>query len=71
LVHKELLGDVLEEHDWVIIVAFVLASVIYAVNQADVLLFGNFDVDHIFKDLQRVRLRELLQNESGLLLVLT
>jgi hypothetical protein len=54
LVHEELLRDVLEEHDWVIIVALVLASVVDTINQANILLFGNFDVDHIFKDLQRI-----------------
>ena len=71
LVHKELLGDIMEEHDRVVVVALVLTSVVDAIHQADVLLLWDFDVDHIFEDLQRVGLRELLQNESGLLLVLT
>lgn len=71
LVHEELLRDVLEEHDRVVVVALMLASVVDAIHQADVLLLRDFDVDHIFEDLQRVRLRELLQNKSGLLLVLT
>lgn len=71
LVHEELLRDILEEDDRMVIVAFVLASVVDTVHQADILLFGNFDVDHIFQNLQRIWLRELLQDERRLLLILT
>ena len=67
---EELRGDALEEGDWMIVVSFVLAAKVDAIYQADVALLGLLDIDQIPQDLQGVRLGELLEDESSLLLIL-
>lgn len=68
---KELLGEVGEEDDWVVVKSFVLAAEVDAVNQADVSFFRKLNVDKVPENLQRVGLRELLQDKGGLLWVLS
>lgn len=53
-----------------IVVSLVLAAKVYAIYQADVALLGLLDIDQIPQDLQGVRLGELLEDESSLLLIL-
>jgi hypothetical protein len=70
LVVKEVLGDTLEEVERVVVVALAWAPIIDAVDEAHISFLWQFDVNKVLNQLESVWLRELLQDESSLLLIL-
>jgi hypothetical protein len=70
LIVEEVLGDALEEYQRVVIVPLRRATVVDTIDQTHVAFLWHFNVNEIFNDLQSIWLRELLKDESCLLLVL-